>query len=131
LPICQIRLRAKKPLSEAYPNELKTIGDHIRKKRLDLNLYQKDLAKAFGVKEDTILNWEKGRSNPQLRYIPKVIEFLGYIPFKTTSRSEGEGILLYRLLNGLSQKELAKKLGIDQGTLRRLEKNKSKKMGTL
>lgn len=122
LPICQIQLRAKKPLSEDYPKELKTIGDHIRKRRLDLNLYQKDVATIIGVKTDSVLNWEKGRSSPQIRIIPKIIEFLGYVPFDTSAKLAGEKILIYRRLNGISQKVMAQKLKIDQSILRRWEK---------
>ena len=80
MPICQVQLRAKKRVPEAYPKELKTIGDHIRKRRLDLHLYQKDVAKIIGVSECTIWNWEKGRSNPTSRHIQKIIDFLEYIP---------------------------------------------------
>jgi len=29
-------------MAPAYPNELKTLGDHLRKRRLDLGLFQKD-----------------------------------------------------------------------------------------
>jgi len=81
LPICQIRLRAKKRISEAYPKELKTIRDHIRKKRLDLNLYQKDVAKILGVSECSVWNWEKGTSNPSVKLKLRIIAFLGYVPF--------------------------------------------------
>jgi hypothetical protein len=44
LPCCQIRLKAQKPLPSAYPQTLKTLGDHLRKRRLDLQLFQKDVA---------------------------------------------------------------------------------------
>jgi DNA-binding transcriptional regulator YiaG len=64
LPICKIALKVKKPSNKPYPKELNTIGDQIKKKRLDLNLRQVDLAKLLGVTEDTIRNWEKNRSIP-------------------------------------------------------------------
>ncbi len=37
-----------------------SIGDHIRKKRLQLGLFQRELAQQLGVNVWTILNWEKG-----------------------------------------------------------------------
>lgn len=49
LPFCNIRLRDQKPLPHAYPAESKTLGDHLRKKRLDLGLFQKDVARILGV----------------------------------------------------------------------------------
>lgn len=58
LPIRQITLKVQKPPNSAYPTALFTIGDHIKKKRLDMNLFQKDVAKLLGVKEESIYNWE-------------------------------------------------------------------------
>src|SRR2546426_2892467 len=57
LHFCDVTLSAKKPISEAYPKTLKTVGDHLRKRRLDLKLYQKDVAKAIGVDSLTSRNW--------------------------------------------------------------------------
>jgi len=55
-----IQLNASKPLPEAYPKELKTLGDHLRKARLDKGLFQKDLAELIGVTEKSTVNWEWG-----------------------------------------------------------------------
>jgi hypothetical protein len=44
LPFCHVGLSAKKPKSEAYPTALRTYGDHLRAKRLDLGLLQKQAA---------------------------------------------------------------------------------------
>jgi len=30
----------------------------------------------------SILNWEKNRTYPVLEYMPRIIEFLGYVPFE-------------------------------------------------
>jgi len=38
-----------------------SIGDNIRKKRMELKLLQKDVARILGVTEDSITNWEKNR----------------------------------------------------------------------
>lgn len=35
----------------------------------------------IGVTESTVWNWEHW-TEPELRYMPKVIEFLGYVPFE-------------------------------------------------
>jgi DNA-binding XRE family transcriptional regulator len=39
--------------------------------RLEKNLTQRDIAVALGVTEDTVANWERGRSTPKLT-IPQV-----------------------------------------------------------
>ncbi len=70
LPFCHATLKSKKPNDSAYPVALKTIGDHVRARRLDLGLYQKDLARRLGVTTNTITNWEKNHFNPDLRTWP-------------------------------------------------------------
>ena len=124
LPFCHITLKTKKPLPSTYPRTLKTLGDHLRKRRLDLKLLQKEVAQRLGVGESSIYNWENNLTKPALRYIPKIIEFLGYTPFDTSTLSVGEKIVAYRRLLGLSQKRFAHYLGIDPTTLGRWEKNK-------
>jgi len=124
LPICKISLTAQKLQNKGYPSTLVTIGDHIRKRRLDFNLFQKDVAKLLGVDEYTITNWEKNRTQPTLSLLPKVIQFLGYISLEIKVDSLGDRIKLYRKVRGVSQKILAKEIGIDACTLARWEKNK-------
>jgi DNA-binding XRE family transcriptional regulator len=69
---------AKKPKDSAYPAELRPVGDHIRARRLDFGLFQKDGAKEIGVTTDTITNWKNGDSTATLKSWPKVTRFLGY-----------------------------------------------------
>jgi transcriptional regulator with XRE-family HTH domain len=57
---------------------LKTLGDHLRKRRLDLGLLQREVAQKLQVNQMTICNWEINRTSPQLRFIPRIITFLGY-----------------------------------------------------
>jgi len=59
---------------------LDTIGNHIKKKRMDLKLTQKELAERLGVNKDTIRFLENSQAKPSLAKVPKVIEFLGYDP---------------------------------------------------
>jgi hypothetical protein len=76
LPMCHLRLACSKPMSCAYPKELKTLGDRIRRRRLDLGMFQRDVAERVGVNETTILNWEKNRTQPTKRHISGVVVFL-------------------------------------------------------
>jgi transcriptional regulator with XRE-family HTH domain len=121
-----LTLLAKRPLNSAYPKELVTLGDHIIKRRLNLGLYQKDVAVAIGVDTCTVTNWEKGWTEPELRLIPRIIEFLGYEPDGLRAVSLGERIRRFRYLRGMSQKELAGRIGIDPGTLSRMERNQGR-----
>jgi len=91
LHFCDVTLTAKKPISEAYPKNLQTIGDHCRKKRLDLKLFQNEVAHILGVDTMTICNWENNRG-PAINMIPKIIQFLGYDPINKQFNTFGEKI---------------------------------------
>lgn len=77
LPICNIDLKTQKPNKKPYSKKLKTYGDHLRQKRLDLNLSQPQVANIINVTPDTTTNWEFNRNEPTLTYIPRIISFLG------------------------------------------------------
>ncbi|MBI3089379.1 MAG: helix-turn-helix domain-containing protein [Candidatus Tectomicrobia bacterium] len=79
-------MKATKPLPQAYPKNIKTLGDQLRKKRLDLGLLQKDVAEVIGVDATTIYNWEKGRVVPARRYVKEIIRFLDQLRSCSASR---------------------------------------------
>jgi transcriptional regulator with XRE-family HTH domain len=97
------------------------LGDHIRKQRLDRELFQKQVAEQIGVSQATIWNWECHESSPRPHEIPAVIKFLGYNPLPVPE-SLAEKLLTARKLLGLTQKAMAKRLRIDPTTLGRLER---------
>ena len=104
---------------------MKTLGDHLRKRRLDLNLLQRHIADRLGVDDTTVCNWESGRTAPQLRFIPRILAFLGYDPYVPSPQALGERIIAARRRLGLTQKGLAGLLDIDPGTVSRWERGKS------
>jgi site-specific DNA recombinase len=120
----RVVITAKRPKSAKFPKSLITMGDHIRAKRLKLKLLQKDVAKLIGVDETTIYNWERGYSRAPLRYMPTILEFLGYDPVPDEPKTLGDKLLKYRKKRGLTQKALAREIGIDPATMSRLERNK-------
>ena len=124
MPFCYIQLTGRKPLNTAYPKQLTTLGDHLRKRRLDLDLLQREVAVQLGVDDSTITNWELNHNFPELRFIPAIIEFLGYWPYDTPADNLGQQIVHTRTRLGLSQKELARNLGVAPSTLGRWEQNK-------
>lgn len=101
-----------------------TIGKHLKKRRLELKIRQKDVAKLIGVSEDSVTYWENERSVPQIQFYPKIIDFLGYYPFQTNDKTIGGQLKRYRYENGLSHRKLSKITGIDPGTLAAWESNK-------
>ena len=129
LPFCSITLTAPKP--SKIPQNPQTIGDHIRKRRLELGLTQAQVAIIVGVTESTVTNWEKNRTRPVLKPIPEIIKFLEYSPASTNPKTLGERIFEYRRTFGVSQKEMARRIGIDPTTLSRIERNRGKRLSSV
>lgn len=126
LPFCHLTLTASRPLQPAYPRTLNTLGDHLRKKRLDLGLLQGEVAERLEVDKDSVYYWETNRYAPSLRVIPRIIQFLGYMPYDTSSTSLGERIVAMRHAMGMSQERLARDLRVDPTTLSRWERGEGK-----
>lgn len=95
-------------------------GEHLRKRRIELGLLQKEAAERLGLDECTLANWEKGRTYPAVRFLTRLIDYLGYRPFPDP-KTIGERLRSKREALGLSRKRLAAQLGIDDGTLQRYE----------
>lgn len=80
----------------------------------------------YWASTNAVANWEKGRRQPTIRAIPKIIEFIGYQLEVEPDDSLGGKIRQYRRINGLSLKALAKRLGVDTDTVRGWERNEHK-----
>jgi transcriptional regulator with XRE-family HTH domain len=117
LPFCHSQIRLPKPKPTAYPLRINTLGDHIRSRRLNLKLFQKQVADQIGVDATTITNWEGNTTSPAIRHIPAILEFLGYDPIPT-AQGFPERLAAARKRLGLSQRKLAEKLGVDPTTVR-------------
>jgi transcriptional regulator with XRE-family HTH domain len=115
-PFCRVTLRGQKPLPRTYHRALCTIGDHLRRRRLDLGLLQREVAERFGADPSSVTNWELNRTSPALRFLPAIVDLIGYAPW-TTEAAIGERLLAFRRERGLSQGALARLLGVDPGTL--------------
>jgi transcriptional regulator with XRE-family HTH domain len=129
LPFCHLPLRARKPPSPGYPLQPQTLGEHLKKRRLDLGLRQKDLARRLETSLFNIWNWERNVTGPSLRFLPRIIRFLGYSPLDTSDLTLGQQILTYRRLHGLRQEDLARQLGVDPSTLASWERGSHKPTG--
>jgi DNA-binding XRE family transcriptional regulator len=70
--------------------------------------------------------WERNQRNPSFRYMPRIVQFLGYIPFDTELENLGQKIRAYRQFMGLRQKDLARLLGVNPNTIGHWEKGKHK-----
>ena len=125
MPFCHVTLKGPKPLPPKYNKYLHSLGHHIRKKRLDLRLFQTEVAEQIGVSESTIYNWESNETSPSIRYLPLIIQFLGFNPFPAAA-SLPDRLKLCRKLLGLTQRAMAWRLGVDPTTLAKWERGRSR-----
>ena len=118
MPCCHVTLSVTRPEDRSYPAELQTIGDHLRKRRLDLGLLQRQVAKQIGVTKCTIQYWETNRVSPALRFRPGIVSFLKYHPWDGIApESLANRLTAHRQRLGLSRKKLAALLGIDPSNI--------------
>jgi transcriptional regulator with XRE-family HTH domain len=115
LPFCNLRLRGRRPheLPRGYPREVRTLGDHLRRRRLDLRLTQRILGERWGVRSETIAAWELGQTKPGIRQVAKIVALLGGDPVDHPATLSGRLLAIRRRL-GLTQAELAAQLGQDE-----------------
>ncbi len=113
LQLAPIALKALKPKETDF--EPRTLGEHVRKRRLELRLTQKQAAERLDVNPWTVLNWEKDHTEPPIESMPDVIRFLDYDSFPEP-KSFAERLLVKRRAMGWSIKVAASELGVDEGT---------------
>lgn len=83
---------------------------------MDQGLFQEQVAKILGVTEQSITNWELGSSEPGVKYIPKIIEFIGYCPYDPAA-DPIDRVEAIRRAFGLTQEKLAQILEVDESSL--------------
>ncbi len=89
-----------------------TLAEHLKKRRLELHILQKDLANQFGVHEQSIGLWERGVGVPMIRHFLQIIAFLGYDP-EPEPESLPKRIAYARRRLGFTQDDLAEALEVD------------------
>jgi DNA-binding transcriptional regulator YiaG len=121
LPFVPVRLKslnAQEPLPAPT-----TLGEHIKKRRLEWKLTLRKVGALLGADEWSVINWEKGRTVPKVYRLPSIIRFLGYNPLPQP-RTIGEALVAKRLERGWSRKVASRHLSIDESTLRDWSKEK-------
>jgi DNA-binding XRE family transcriptional regulator len=69
------------------PKSPATIGGHLRRRRAELRLGQSQASYSLGISTVTLSRWECDKVFPTASYHPHIVAYLGYDPFKTTSKS--------------------------------------------
>ena len=105
---------------KGYPTSPKTVGEMVRKRRLDLGLRQIDIAKIIGCDEMSVVNWEKGHRTPRINHMAGVVKFLGFNPIQSGD-TLAQRLINHRKAIGKTQKDFARQIGVDPSTLARWE----------
>lgn len=75
----------------SIPKEPKTIGEFLRKRRLELGIFQSEAALKLGVSTVTLSRWECGKVYPTWPQQPSVTAYLGHNPFTDPALGKPKG----------------------------------------
>jgi transcriptional regulator with XRE-family HTH domain len=71
-------------LNQRIPSQPQTLGEQIKKHRLELHWLQTDVAAKIGISSASVSNWERGTTIPSRRLTKRIAEFLSYMSPKRT-----------------------------------------------
>ncbi|MFZ4766278.1 MAG: helix-turn-helix transcriptional regulator [Roseimicrobium sp.] len=97
----------------------KTLGEHMRNRRLELGLRQEYVAAQLGTVREVYERWERDVREPVVSEWPGILAFLGYYPF--SQHEVADLVLKARRCQGVGQKRLAAAIGVIHQRLRRWE----------
>ena len=110
-------------IAPTEPSESTDLRQLLMGRRLKLGLQKKFVATQLAVNEWTYLNWESGRTTPAIRYMPRIIDFLGFDPFPPPT-SLPDQLKAIRRNIGLSVKRLSAVLNVDESVVTRWERGR-------
>jgi len=118
-------VRIKRPDCAEKPEDNRAWGYFLKKARHEQGLYAHHVANIFNVSCSRIYSWEAMSEPPALKYIPQLIEFLGYVPWCRTpyQKTLGESVRAGRELKGLTQRQLGEMTDICTATIIKIENN--------
>jgi transcriptional regulator with XRE-family HTH domain len=102
-----------------------TLGDGIRAARRARGLSHSALARELEVDPSTILNWERGRRHPPVRFWPRIWGLIGRDELGPDAPFP-DRLLAYRRAHGLTQAELGALVGASQSQVWNWEHSRSR-----
>jgi len=119
VPFCRGTLLTLKALRQKdYSQNPQSLGEHLKKRRRELGLLQREAAARMAIGTDTYANWETGKTEPVAAQFQPVVAFLGYDPTpKPTTLAER--VQARRRALGVTFSQVARHLAWDSGTLTR------------
>jgi DNA-binding XRE family transcriptional regulator len=123
-----------------------SLGGHLRRRRLELNIFQSEAARRMKVSNRTLSLWECDRLYPTWFYWPRIKDYLGFDPFTDStlgmpkgneslsvaflspesSTTVGQKLTKFRIGLRKTRSQLAAELGINAKTIWNWETNRRK-----
>jgi transcriptional regulator with XRE-family HTH domain len=123
VPFSALNVIVALPDKRPFPNELETVGNHLKQARLSRNMLIKDVIAQLEIDRETLRGWELNLFEPHVSHYPLIISFLGYNPCNFETDSLGGKIKAYRYKYGLTQKQFGKLLNCDCSVVWQWESN--------
>jgi DNA-binding transcriptional regulator YiaG len=122
LPICSYTQKAKIPKKTQSITKPTTLGEHIRKVRLERNQAQGFVAKTLKINQMYLSSWELNQKLPHPKHLKNIIDYLGYLP-KKISKNEllGMQTKYFRMKYHLSLEEFCQMTNINSDVVVSLE----------
>ena len=119
MPFCKgVSLTVKAQKRKNYSENPQPLGEHLKKRRRELGLLQREAGERMGVSAETVANWETDATRPVASQFKPVVAFLDYDPTPTPS-SLAQRFEAKRRTLGVTLEQVARYLGWDEGSLRR------------
>ncbi len=99
-----------------YSENPHTLGAHLKKRRRELGLLQREAAERMDILTETFANWEKDKTEPVAAQFRPVVTFLGYDPFPQPI-TLAERMDTKRRALGVTLEQVSKYLGWDPDSL--------------
>jgi len=68
------------------PSEPNTMGGHLRRRRLQLRIFQPEAARRLGVTRVSLSRWECDQMFPTAPHHAQIVEYLGYNVFTAMAK---------------------------------------------
>jgi DNA-binding transcriptional regulator YiaG len=68
------------------PREPTTIGGHLRRRRLQLKIFQPEAARRLGVSTVSLSRWECDKVFPTAAHHTQIVKYLGFNPFNNGTK---------------------------------------------
>ena len=126
LPFCFFTIRASKTslrfrnlIHKGFKINPESLGQHLRSKRLLLNLTQAQVAEQLGTIREQYERWERDEIAPVASFWPRLLRYFGKYPLAVTSPADW--VLQARRVNGLSQFAFGRAIEVIAKTVRQWE----------